>query len=237
MWKIIFENFIFLFFRFPILFSFCIFPFLVFTFHTFLKYLTLTFLKFQTFHKFLKYLTLGNLTLTFDLGIPDIPQIPEIFDLGKFDLGIPDIPHIPEIFDLGKFDLGIPDIPHIPEIFDLGIFAHFFQVVVSAHFVPIPPFPILLAQVVRKAEACTFIQWISHYQLIAIDSLDRVVCSFNNWYIYTVVTRSSIGDGGFDASCAKTPTRKKCAKTTTQKKTGLTGNPKVKSQGQIFQEC
>ena len=37
--------------------------------------------------------------------------------------------------------------------------------------------------------------------------------------------------------CAKTPTRKKCAKTTTQKKTGLTGNPKVKSQGQIFQEC
>ena len=107
----------------------------------------------------------------FDLGIPDIPHIPEIFDLGKFDLGIP---HIPEIFDLGKFDLGIPDIPeifdlgkfdlgipHIPEIFDLGkfdlgipdipkifdlgIFAHFFLVVVSAHFVPIPPFPILLA--------------------------------------------------------------------------------------------
>ena len=90
----------------------------------------------------------------FDLGIPDIPHIPEIFDLGKFDLGIPDIP---EIFDLGKFDLGIPDIPEIfdlgkfdlgipdiPEIFDLGIFAHFFLVVVSAHFVPIPPFPILL---------------------------------------------------------------------------------------------
>ena len=48
---------------------------------------------------------------------------------------------------------------------------------------------------------------------------------------------SSIGDGGFDASCAKNPTRKKCAKTTTQKNTGLTGNPKVKSQGQIFQEC
>ena len=47
-------------------------------------------------------------------------------------------------FDLGKFDLGIPDIPHIPEIFDLGIFAHFFLVVVSAHFGPIPPFPILL---------------------------------------------------------------------------------------------
>ena len=52
----------------------------------------------------------------FDLGIP------EIFDLG-----------IPEILDLG-----------IPEILDLGIFAHFFLVVVSAHFVPIPPFPILL---------------------------------------------------------------------------------------------
>ena len=50
------------------------------------------------------------------------------FDLGKFDLGIPDI----------------PDIPHIPEIFDLGIFAHFFLVGFSAHFVPIPPFPILL---------------------------------------------------------------------------------------------
>ena len=62
----------------------------------------------------------------FDLGIP------EIFDLGKFDLGIP------EIFDLGKFDLGIP------EIFDLGIFAHFFMLVVLAHFVLIPPFPILL---------------------------------------------------------------------------------------------
>ena len=45
------------------------------------------------------------------------------------------------------------------------------------------------AQVVRKAEACTFIQWISHYHWIAIDSLDRVICSFNNWYIYTVVTR------------------------------------------------
>ena len=85
----------------------------------------------------------------FDLGIP---HIPEIFDLGKFDLGIPDIPQIPEIFDLGipqipeifdlgKFDLGIP---HIPEIFDLGIFAHFFLVGFSAHFVPIPPFPILL---------------------------------------------------------------------------------------------
>ena len=47
------------------------------------------------------------------------------FDLGKFDLGIPHIPHIPEIFDLGKFDLGIPhipDIPHIPEIYVLGIF-------------------------------------------------------------------------------------------------------------------
>ena len=45
------------------------------------------------------------------------------------------------------FDLGIPDIldiPHIPEIFDLGIFAHFFLVVVSAHFGPIPPSPILL---------------------------------------------------------------------------------------------
>ena len=81
------------------------------------------------------------MTLAFDLGIPDIPHIPEIFDLGKFDLGIPDIPHIPEIFDLGKFDLGIPDIP---EIFDLGIFAHFFLVGFSAHFVPIPPFPILL---------------------------------------------------------------------------------------------
>ena len=66
------------------------------------------------------------------------------FDLGKFDLGIPDIPHIPEIFDLGKFDLGIPDIPHIPEIFDLGILAHFFLVGFSPHFVPIPPFPILL---------------------------------------------------------------------------------------------
>ena len=39
----------------------------------------------------------------------------------RFDLGIPDIPHIPEIFDLGKFDLGIPDIPRIPEILDLGI--------------------------------------------------------------------------------------------------------------------
>ena len=77
----------------------------------------------------------------FDLGIPHIPQIPEIFGLGKFDLGIP---HIPEIFDLGKFDLGIPDIPQIPEIFDLGIFAHFFLVGFSAHFVPIPPFPILL---------------------------------------------------------------------------------------------
>ena len=71
----------------------------------------------------------------FRFHIPDIPHIPEILDLGKFDLGIPDIPHVPEIFDLGKFDLGIPDIPHIPEIFDLGIFAHFFQVVVSAHFV------------------------------------------------------------------------------------------------------
>ena len=58
----------------------------------------------------------------FGFHIPDIPHIPEIFDLGKFDLGIPDIP---EIFDLGIFDLGIPDIPHIPEIFDLGIFAHF----------------------------------------------------------------------------------------------------------------
>ena len=88
------------------------------------------------------YLTLGNLTLGFDLGIPEIfdlgkfdlgiPEIPEIFDLGKFDLGIP------EIFDLGKFDLGIPDIP------DLGIFAHFFLVGFSAHFVPIPPFTILL---------------------------------------------------------------------------------------------
>ena len=48
---------------------------------------------------------------------------------------------------------------------------------------------------------------------------------------------SSIGDGGFDASCAKTPTRKKCAKTTTQKKTGLTGEkwkpPNGKSQGHI----
>ena len=75
---------------------------------------------FFTFHTFLKYLTLG-----IDLGIP---HIPEIFDLGKFDLGIPDI----------------PDIPHIPEIFDLGIFAHFFLVGFSAHFVPIPSFPILL---------------------------------------------------------------------------------------------
>ena len=49
-----------------------------------------------------------------------------------FDLGIPDI-------------LDIPHIPHIPEIFDLGIFAHFFLVVVSAHFGPIPPSPILLS--------------------------------------------------------------------------------------------
>ena len=77
MWKIIFENFIFLFFRFPILFSFCIFPFLVFTFHTFhtfhtfLKYLTLGFFPFLFSHltlaflTFLKYLTLGNLTLAF----------------------------------------------------------------------------------------------------------------------------------------------------------------------------
>ena len=68
--------------------------------------------------------------------IPHIPEIPEIFDLGIFPIFI-----FP--FDLGKFDLGIPEIP---EIFDLGIFAHFFLVVVSAHFVPIPPFPILLSQ-------------------------------------------------------------------------------------------
>ena len=59
------------------------------------------------------------------------------FDLGKCDLGIFDL-GIPEIFDLGKFDLGIP------EIFDLGILAHFFLVGFSAHFVPIPPFTILL---------------------------------------------------------------------------------------------
>ena len=36
--------------------------------------------------------------------------------------------------------------------------------------------------------------------------------------------------------CQK-PHPEKCAKNPTQKKTGLTGNPKVKSQGQIFQEC
>ena len=75
----------------------------------------------------------------FDLGIPDIPHFPEIFDLGKFDLGIPDIPHIPEIFDLGKFDLGIPDIPHIPEIFDLGIFCTFFPGGVFCTFCANPP--------------------------------------------------------------------------------------------------
>ena len=55
----------------------------------------------------------------------------------------------------------------------------------------------------------------------------------NNYDIQNKKLVSSIGDGGFDASCAKNPTRKKCAKTTTQKNTGLTGNPKVKSQGQI----
>ena len=81
----------------------------------------------------------------FDLGIPDIPQIPEIFDLGIFPIFI-----FP--FDLGKFDLGIPDIPHIPEIFDLGIFAHFFLVGFSAHFVPIPPFPILLKDCTKNAQ-------------------------------------------------------------------------------------
>ena len=56
---------------------------------------------------------------------------------------IPDIPHIPEIPDIPH----IPDIPQIPEIFDLGIFpvqTGFFWVVVSAHYGPIPPSPILL---------------------------------------------------------------------------------------------
>ena len=84
----------------------------------------------------------------FSFHIPHIPHIPEIFDLGKFDLGIPDIPHIPhipELFDLGIFPIFIfPFDLGIPEIFDLGIFAHFFLVGFSAHFVPIPPFPILL---------------------------------------------------------------------------------------------
>ena len=54
--------------------------------------------------------------------------------------------------------------------------------------------------------------------------------------IAMLANASSIGDGGIGPCCAKNPT---------QKKTGLTGNPKVKyfrnakvkSQGQIFQEC
>ena len=54
-------------------------------------------------------------------------------------------------------------------------------------------------------------------------------------YIYNIIytDRSSIGDGGIGPQCAETTTQKKCAETTTRKKPGLTGNPKVKSQGQI----
>ena len=45
---------------------------------------------------------------------------------------------------------------------------------------------------------------------------------------------SSIGDGGSGPYCAKNPTQKKCAK---NPKVKYFRNPKVKSQGQIFQEC